>query len=189
MDKVTKYKVYCETDAKWEYFYLEDDAVPTETCPVNGAHTVTTGSLSEEAVVEKSQTKIEEQVPQGGKKVTNRGFQFDAAANSETTHEFQFTENLYCKDGELEVKDGDFKDYAYMALVDVENLLGYGAGFVLHEYIKDYPVDSSNGSISLTKIENKAITELNLNGFYMRVKYYNHTLSAVRCKVRVNGYS
>ena len=188
MEKVTKYKVYCETDSKWEYFYLEDDNTPTETCPVNAGHTVTTGSLAEVDVLLKGQVISQEALPQGGKKVTNRGFQFDAAVNSETTFEWEVTEDLYVKDGELEVKDGDYKDFAYMALVDVNNILGYGAGLVLHEYIKEYPVNSTTNP-SMTYVKNKAITDLNLNGFFMRVKYHNHTQSIVRCKVRVNGYS
>jgi hypothetical protein len=44
--KIKHYKIYCETDDKWEHHYLpEDDPEPT-TCPVDTAHTVTTDSVS-----------------------------------------------------------------------------------------------------------------------------------------------
>lgn len=40
-----KYKVYCETDSKWEFWNTSDES-PSEVCPVSGGHTVTTGSLA-----------------------------------------------------------------------------------------------------------------------------------------------
>jgi hypothetical protein len=46
MAKVTEYKIYCETDAQWERWFLdENDPAPT-TCPVDTGHTVTGASVS-----------------------------------------------------------------------------------------------------------------------------------------------
>ena len=43
---INRYRIYCETDAKWEDWYLpEGDPAPT-TCPVDTGHTVTTDSVS-----------------------------------------------------------------------------------------------------------------------------------------------
>lgn len=44
-----RYKIYCEVDSKWEYF---DSLIPKLVCPVNPAHTVTTGSLAKDGKVE-----------------------------------------------------------------------------------------------------------------------------------------
>jgi len=44
--KVNKFKIYCETDAKWEFVLKEySEAAPT-TCPINTAHAVTANSVS-----------------------------------------------------------------------------------------------------------------------------------------------
>lgn len=156
------------------------------------------------ALKEEIVQKFEQRLPQGGLKVTYRGFQFDAVADSETTYDYAFTEDLYLKDGDLEVKDEDYRDYAYMALVDKAYIYAgvlYPAdyqgipwetaqpnGVVLHEYIKDYPVDARYNP-SVTHIPNEAVTDLNVNGLSMRVKYKNHSQSTVRCKVRLRSYS
>ena len=39
---MAKYRVYCETDQKWEEY---DTLMPREVCPVNGTHSIRPGSL------------------------------------------------------------------------------------------------------------------------------------------------
>lgn len=48
-----KYKIYCETDGKWET--VISTSAPTA-CPVNGAHTVTAGSAT---IIEKDIQKLD----------------------------------------------------------------------------------------------------------------------------------
>ena len=43
METKFRYKVYCETDLKWEHF---ETVNPLEVCPVNSAHTIKADSLS-----------------------------------------------------------------------------------------------------------------------------------------------
>jgi len=43
---VKHYKIYCETDAQWEDWYLPDDAAEPTTCPVDSGHSVTASSVS-----------------------------------------------------------------------------------------------------------------------------------------------
>lgn len=156
--------------------------------------------------VEETVQKTTSILPQGGKKVTYRGFQFDAAVNSETTYDHPILENFYIRDGDLEVKDYDYNDYAYMALVDKDYIhagvlypsepapgvtweQAMPDGVVLHAYISDYPIDARSNP-SVTEIPNEALSDLNLNGIYMRVKYKNNSLASVaKCKVRLRGYS
>lgn len=46
MEKVLKYRIYCETDAKYEYVLLEStDPAPT-TCPTDVAHTIDSDSVT-----------------------------------------------------------------------------------------------------------------------------------------------
>jgi hypothetical protein len=40
---MNKYKIYCETDGKWEYVIASSE--PTQ-CPIDGGHTVRAGSVS-----------------------------------------------------------------------------------------------------------------------------------------------
>jgi len=42
-----QYKIYCETDSKWETWLLDEDAPAPTTCPTDTGHTVTGGSVAE----------------------------------------------------------------------------------------------------------------------------------------------
>jgi hypothetical protein len=44
--KVYQYRVYCETDAKWEYIWLDETVAAPTTCPVNSGHTITSSSVA-----------------------------------------------------------------------------------------------------------------------------------------------
>ena len=52
MPNLYKYRIYCQTDSKWEYIW--NDIAPT-TCPVNVAHTVNSNSIGELAQVRRIQ--------------------------------------------------------------------------------------------------------------------------------------
>lgn len=44
--KLFKYRVWCSTDSKWEYIWLEDTATAPTTCPANPAHTIDSAKTS-----------------------------------------------------------------------------------------------------------------------------------------------
>ena len=76
--------------------------------------------------------------------------------------------NKFLWGGEIYVKDGAVGDYATLQIVDVDNLLGYGAGLVLKEYVKKKFIvpglwhqgtDSCPGKIPV--------------GVYLRCNYYH----------------
>lgn len=43
---IKRYKIYCETDSKWEKVLLDESEAAPTTCPTNTAHTVTANSAS-----------------------------------------------------------------------------------------------------------------------------------------------
>lgn len=62
-DTVYYYKIWCNTDSKYEYVWSDDE--PT-VCPVNNAHSVDTSSVSIENQVSTTRVKIiEENIPTG----------------------------------------------------------------------------------------------------------------------------
>lgn len=48
--KILKYKIYCETDAKWEYVYKEESESAPTTCPINTAHTIVSNSVAVDSI-------------------------------------------------------------------------------------------------------------------------------------------
>ena len=64
--EVYKYRIYCNTDHKWEYWVLESQVPPT-TCPTNTNHTVNAISASlEEIISDKNVHIIKEDTPTQG---------------------------------------------------------------------------------------------------------------------------
>lgn len=69
-----------------------------------------------------------------------RGFRFLAPVNQVTTYDFLLDEAYLIKGGWFYSKGGGTSDIVEIQLVDKDNLLGAGAGFVLGNYIEDYHV-------------------------------------------------
>lgn len=49
--KVNRFKIYCETDSKWEYVLKEEGQAAPTTCPTNAGHTCTANSVSIDQVI------------------------------------------------------------------------------------------------------------------------------------------
>jgi hypothetical protein len=58
-----KYKVFCETDNKWEYVILEDGSPAPTTCPTNTAHTITISTLSIVETIDTDSKLVDLNVP------------------------------------------------------------------------------------------------------------------------------
>lgn len=56
--EVLKYKVYCETDSKWETWYLPADSAAPTTCPTNSGHTITTALTSQSTYTKSSDVDV-----------------------------------------------------------------------------------------------------------------------------------
>lgn len=124
-----------------------------------------------------------EDLPQGGKRVADRGFFFEAqpAVNgvpTDTTFDLQIVEDLYVKDGYALAKGYDFCDKLTMAIIHpvTED--------VLHTYIKDSPFHPTvKDDVGKAEATNKAITETNFMGLKIRFTYTSHSTQVTK----VNG--
>ena len=119
-----------------------------------------------------------EDLPQGGSRVTDKGFSFVATANTETTFNYNVAWDWYVKDGSLWTYGAGEDDTISMSIALPEG------GPDLHYYLEDIPVDKNGEAYA----KNKAITETNLNGLTIRMRYLNTTQSDVKVKVVVRAY-
>lgn len=148
-------------------------------------------------------------IPEGGKKKTDRGFTFVAAAGVKTSKDYLITEDLQIKGGVLSCEDNNVLDSVDMEIVDTQYLWAgqwYPAtpteagivgveglswaqvvptGVSLHHYIKDFPVNKDGK----TNIKNDAITTTPLNGLTIRVSYDSKGTVDVPCNVGIVAYS
>ena len=83
MRRFFKFKVYCETDQKWEHILKEVDEAPTQ-CPVDSNHTITTDSGAIEEVVPLENQKDSEGAALQRPKFTHTGWTYQL-------HGFEFT--------------------------------------------------------------------------------------------------
>ena len=119
-----------------------------------------------------------EDMPQGGKRVADRGFSFIATAGQSTDFELDITEDIFVKDGYALAKNYEFMDKLTMSIVHPEY------GVVIHTYIQDSPFHPTyNDLIGKAEATNKAITETNFNGLKIRFTY----VSTGGVDVEVNG--
>ena len=90
MSKLVKYRIFCNTDSKYEFIWLEsNDPVPT-TCPTNTAHTIDDTKVKK--VDERSDLKIqiqEESTSTGGHFRLD-DYSFECLGNQTTYYTFSF---------------------------------------------------------------------------------------------------
>ena len=86
---VNYYRIYCQTDSKWEYIWSED--LPT-VCPVNDTHTVTVGSASQtyEKFVESKEVIINEETIKTGGNYCFESVSFSINNGETSDHTFNF---------------------------------------------------------------------------------------------------
>lgn len=65
-----------------------------------------------------------------------------ATKNTTTNIDFKIDkDDLYCSGGEIIVKDAEHGDYIEIQILDIDNILGYGANTVLQTYLKKWYID------------------------------------------------
>jgi|DEB0MinimDraft_6_1074348.scaffolds.fasta_scaffold13184_4 hypothetical protein len=166
MEKVIKYRLYCETDSKYEYVILEeDDAAPT-TCPTNPTHIITADSVTAVDELFKTVSKVEEEIPAGGASNEFVGFQFTATKDTTTTQDFKIPVDFHLRNGDIECVNNVACDSVSFKIVDVDGI-AYPAGTVLKQYVHNINIPT-NGYYEFPT--NKK-TVLNLKDFYLRVEY------------------
>jgi hypothetical protein len=167
LSTVKKYRLLCTTDSKLEYVWKhEDDGVPT-VCPHNASHAIDSGSIVVVDKVNEQEFGIHPEIKVGGHKLRCLGTEFVATKATGTTHSWKVPLDINAKYGYLVCGENVVRDNVDVKLVDHDNILGYGAGVVLHEYARGLPV-YSDGRVD---IPNDAITESSLKDLYFDITY------------------
>lgn len=141
------------------------------------------------------------EMPEGGKKKSDRGFSFTVTAGQSASADYAVTEDLQIKGGVLHCNNPDIHDSCSMEIVDTAYMwagVWYPAdyqgipwataapnGVSLHHYLKDFPIDPSG----TTKVKNEAITTTPLNGLVVRVTYNSKGNTDVKCNVGIVAYT
>jgi hypothetical protein len=99
-----------------------------------------------------------------------RGASFSGIAIAEATTDIDYllTAERWINGGILLLQNHNFNDSYVFQVVDKDNVLGYGAGVVLDEFIKDYFVDSDNQAQQQLMLDYPARIYA---GLYLRLKY------------------
>lgn len=114
-----------------------------------------------------------------------QGFSGTAAANTTTDIDFKFPQERWLSGGALFVKGGNWGDTCTIQIVDVDNILGFGANTVLREFITNFAIcDDSQFQI---RIEVPYVSVVPQD-IYMRIKYTNNNATN-SCQVACNIFT
>ena len=126
-------------------------------------------------------TKVVQQLGLDSVSIQPFGVLFPAAANSTTTYDYKLLDNYSLKGGVLFAKDASVGDSISVQVVDVDNIVGYGAGAVLTTYITNWYVIPNEQNV----VEDISISAPISAGLYFRFVYAS-TSASTDAKVIVN---
>lgn len=92
-----------------------------------------------------------------------------ATKNTTTNIDFKLPAKLWLDGGAILTKDPVFGDWFQVQIVDVDNILGGGAGQVLKNYINKWYI---HPDISLLELNGSYAGEV-LKDLYIRIKYHS----------------
>lgn len=102
-----------------------------------------------------------------------QGFKGSCAVNTTTSIDFKLPEDRWVAGGIIIAQGTHWGDKLCLQVIDIDNVLGYGANTVLDEYVTDfYLVSDSEFQLQL-ECPYVALVPANL---YIRVKYTNTSL-------------
>ena len=114
------------------------------------------------------------------------GVSFTAAANQVTTFSYTLTAATYLKGGVLYVTPGTMGDQLTVQIVDVNNVLGYGANFVVATYVNGwYVIPSLQNTIEDISVSALIPAGLCVNFLYANVS----TTQATQVVVNLLSYT
>lgn len=111
-----------------------------------------------------------------------RGTGVTATMNTETTTDLDLAiyEDRVMTGGVVLTKGSTFGDYIRLQVVDKDNILGYGAGTVLNEFVTNwYVTDDTQAQFPLECPYPAKI----ISGLYVRIKYTSTGTTAVKLAV------
>lgn len=113
---INRYKIYCETDAQWEKWFLDSDDPEPTTCSVNTGHTVTTNSVTLVNTHGPGSVEITHTV--GGEDIVQDGDSIAQEAATWTTIEYLLAEDLYLMSALICWDNWKVGDYGYAAVTN-----------------------------------------------------------------------
>lgn len=114
-----------------------------------------------------------------------KAFSFTAIKNISTTYDFLLDQAYALKGGSFYSEDSIPGDYIKCQIVDVDNVLGYGAGFVVAEYIDKWYVYA----LQQIHINNEFVGVMPVSGLYFRVVYTSDASATVDSTVFFNLFT
>jgi hypothetical protein len=96
-----------------------------------------------------------------------QGFKFQPTKDSTTSHDYELVKSYAIKGGCFFSDDCQVGDYAKCQIVDVNNVLGYGAGLVLSEYVEKWYMTPGH----LIDLEDVSVGILPVAGLFFRVVF------------------
>jgi hypothetical protein len=103
----------------------------------------------------------------------------EAVANSVSNIDYRLTEERWINEAQLILMNHNFTDSIKFQVVDVDNVLGYGAGLVLNEFATNWQISSSKQDQGTVRVDYPARILANL---YIRIVYTNTGNSTVSVK-------
>lgn len=101
------------------------------------------------------------------------GLAVTAGANSDTNLDYAMPEDRLISGGTLLAKGSKFGDHITFQVIDIDNILGYGANTVLNEFVTSwYMTDDSQQQVSLEIPYPAKVYQ----GLYIRLVYHNTNL-------------
>lgn len=101
-------------------------------------------------------------------KFRGTGISGTATKNTTTNIEYKLTEDRFINGVDILIKDHVWGDKINFEVVDIDNILGYGAGTVLDQFGKDWYVDPDKCSQGQIRVEYPALINKDL---YVRLAY------------------
>lgn len=114
-----------------------------------------------------------------------QGIAGTAGADSTTDIDWRFPEERWITGGIFAVNNGNWGDSATIQIIDIDNVLGYGANVVLDTFAENYGVMSDQqfqGDIECPYVA------LIPAGLYIRIKYTN-TSESTAAQILLNLHS
>lgn len=177
MEKVLKYRIWCQTDLKYEYVILEEGIAAPTKCPTNDDHDITLNSVAIVDNLAKDTIITEKRIGKTSDKMKLRGFNFTAVKTTSTSFTYTVSEELYIKDGLLITDKNVPFDKIDIELLSPDDTL-------LHTYVKDYPLCKSG----MTGFTDETLSETDFNGLKLKLTYHSiGTVDDIKCEMQLNG--
>jgi len=150
------WRIWCETDSRYEFWKLYDTDPSPTTCPVNTAHTVNLNDVTLRNIINQSQVTIkEEDVPTGGKWAAQSHWFYGATGGvsgpSETVTQITWAHDVSVFNVQYRSREENERDQAHL-YVETKDA-GFGVG-VIGTITADAPTGATGITVSQTIIDN-----------------------------------